>query len=424
MEPFRPFFAPVEPIPPKIEDLKIKSLKEDSVIIRWLAPGKVPVPSYEKCFYDKKAKNYIVRFGNLRITDDSWDDESLNAAGPIPTPAEKGSIEELVLTNLTPDTQYNLGIRYAIKNVCTNELETSQLSVISFETLEKKEAKLVPTPLKLGSLRRDGYQVVPILVYHNITEIPKRSTDVSLDNFYNQMKYLSDNGYTTITTKQLYNFLNVRSRIPRKSVILTFDDGYQSMHKLVNKILKEFNFRGVIFIYTNAVVGRYGSTMTWDQIKKVGNDAFEIQMHTKTHSQDLAYKKEDETGEKYLERLDTELLSSRNLVEEKIGKKVEYLAYPYGIFSEELVALLRDRYNYKGAFTVIGSTKETNDAEKYVVEYGYNTFFTNPFKIRRAQILRNTGLNKFKRYLRSFKQEDIIDKKIIKNLDHEINSLK
>jgi hypothetical protein len=164
--------------------------------------------------------------------------------------------------------------------------------------------------------------------------------------------------------------------------------------------------------------------MTWDQIKKVGNDAFEIQMHTKTHSQDLAYKKEDETGEKYLERLDSELLYSKNLIEEKIGKKVEYLAYPYGIFSEELVALLRDRYNYKGAFTVIGSTKETNDAEKYVVEYGYNTFFTNPFKIRRAQILRNTGLNKFKRYLRSFKQEDIIDKKIIKNLDHEINSLK
>lgn len=424
MEPFRPFFAPVEAVPPPVEDLKIKSLKEDSVTILWSAPGKVPVPTYEKCFYDEKAKNYIVKYGNLSITGDSWDDESLNVPAQIPIPAEKGSTEELILTNLTPDTQYNLGIKYVIKNVCTNELETSQLSVISFNTLEKKEDKLAPTPLKLGSLRRNGYQVVPVLVYHNITENPKRSTDVSLDNFYNQMKYLHDNGYTTITTKQLYNFLNVRSRIPRKSIMLTFDDGYKSMQGLVNKILEDFNFRGVSFIYTDAVVGRYGSTMTWDQIKEVSNGAFEIQMHTKSHSPDLAVMKEGETREKYLQRLDSELLYSKNLVEEKIGNKIEYLAYPYGKFSEDLIAILKDRYKYKGAFTVIGSTKETDDVEKYVVEYGCNTFFTNPFKIRRIQILRNTGLNKFKQYLQSFKQEDIFDKELIKNLDHEVSSLK
>lgn len=419
-----PFPLPSRPVSPKIENLKIKSLDTTSVTIRWVAPGKQPVPDSKECFYEKIAESYRVKYGKLRIADKSWNDESLHELAQLQSPHESGVDEQLTLENLTPDTQYSFGIKYIIKNTCTGKLETSPLSVISFKTVKEKEYKLRPTPLKLGSLRRNGYQVVPVVVYHDIVKTPKRGTDVSLDNFYQQMKYLHDNGYTTISTQQLYNYLNVRSRIPRKSVVLTFDDGYQSMYSHVRDILKKFNFRGIVFVYTDAVVGRYGSTMTWEQIKEISKDVFEIQVHTKSHTNDLALKKEGETEGEYMGRLDSELLFSRNLIENKIGKKAEYLAYPYGTFSERLVNLLRDKYKYKGAFTVIGAegVREAAD-EKTVVEYKHNAFFTNPYKIRRIQILRNTSLNKFKRYLKSYKQADVLDKDVVAEFKREINRL-
>ena len=285
--------------------------------------------------------------------------------------------------------------------------------------MSREEDKLRPTPLKLGSLRRKGYQVVPVLAYHDITENPKKITDTSLDNFYEQMKYLYDNGYTTITAKQLYNFMNVKSRIPRKSVVLTFDDGYQSIHRLVNDILKKFKLHGIAFVYTDAVEGKYKATMSWEQIREVSKGPFEIQLHTKSHSQHLASYKEGETEEQYRKRMDTEVLFAQNMIYEKTGKKPEFLAYPYGKFSERLIYLLRDRYDFKGAFTVVGAGGEGDN----VVGYGYNTFFSNPFKVLRVQILKNTGLNKFKRFLKSFKPDSVMDESMVKSFNREIGQL-
>jgi peptidoglycan/xylan/chitin deacetylase (PgdA/CDA1 family) len=281
----------------------------------------------------------------------------------------------------------------------------------------------IDDPLTLGSLKRDGYQTIPVLVYHSIVKEPKKITEVSLDSFYEQIKYLHDNGYTAITTKQLLDFLASKSRIPEKSVVLTFDDGYRSIYELVYKVLKEFKSHGILFLYTDAIEKRYPSFMTWEQIKEI-KDVFDVHVHTKTHSEHISWKTDGETGEEYKKRLDKELLFPKKLIREKANSEVELLAYPYGKYSENLISLLRDDYGYKGAFTVIGaSVAEKKNSEETAIAYGYNGFFTNPFKIRRIQILKNTDLKKFKRRLRTFKKEKVIDKDVIENFNREIKKM-
>ncbi len=66
---------------------------------------------------------------------------------------------------------------------------------------------------------------------------------------------------------------------------------------------------------------------------------------------------------------------------------------------------------------------EKEGSEEAAIAYGYNGFFTHPFKIRRIQILRNTDLHKFKRRLRTFKNEKVVDKDVVDNFKLEIKKL-
>jgi peptidoglycan/xylan/chitin deacetylase (PgdA/CDA1 family) len=403
---------------PVVEQLKVKSVTEDSVTIEWQSPGEGAVPKSKACFYDNRAQAYIMRYADIQIADDNWDNRGLKEPLKIPTPKMSGSREEFTIKDLTSNKQYYLGLRYLIKNKCTNTFDNSELAVISFKT-----NKLIPTPLTLGSLSQDGYQVVPVLVYHDIVEKPKRNTDVSLDNFYKQIKYLHDNGYITITTKQLDDYLNIRAKIPEKSIILSFDDGYKSIYNSVYKILKEFNYHGLLFIYTDAINYKYSSNMTWEQIKEVSKDVFEVQSHTKSHSGDIAFKKQDESQEEYLFRLDKELLLSKAIIEDAIGKKVEFFAYPYGKYSKQLITLLKDRYKYKGAYTVIGAEAGAQENLKSSVSYGYNPFFMNPYKVRRIQILNDTEFDSFKRYLKTFIPLNVVAKDVINGFNRDMDKL-
>jgi len=281
-----------------------------------------------------------------------------------------------------------------------------------------------PDPITLGFLNEEGYQIVPVMVYHDINKDAQRSTDVSVNDFYEQMQYLYDNGYATITAQEFYDSLTLKAKIPAKSVILTFDDGYKSISNEVYNILKKFNFHAVLFIYTDAIVNHYGAYMTWDEIKQVSQDVFEIQAHSKTHAADIPWQRPEETEKEYLDRLDKELLFPKKILEEKTGKPVEFLAYPYGSYSDQLINLLRDKYKYKGAFTVIGAGVGEGADSKDTVAFGSNSFFTDPFKIRRIQILKKTSFSDFIKCLQLFKQEDVFDGKTLEKFEAEISKLK
>jgi peptidoglycan/xylan/chitin deacetylase (PgdA/CDA1 family) len=188
--------------------------------------------------------------------------------------------------------------------------------------------------------------------------------------FERQMDYLEDHGYRTISLEQLSAFLEYREAIPRKSVIITIDDGYSSVYDVAYPILREHGFTATLFIYTD-FVGVSSSALSWEQLAEMKAAGFEVGSHTLSHS-DLSKQAEGEDEQAYRARVAGELRRSKEIIDRKLGQDTRFLAYPYGRFNTSVVKL----------------TKESGYTLALSVKRGSNPFFADPFVLKRDQILK------------------------------------
>ncbi|MDD6237679.1 MAG: polysaccharide deacetylase family protein [Clostridiales bacterium] len=132
---------------------------------------------------------------------------------------------------------------------------------------------------------------VPVIMYHHILEQSKRWGDyvISPTQFQNDLKYLKEQGYTTVSGRQIIDYAERRTPLPKKPILITFDDGYESSYQYAYPILKEENCKAII-----SIIGKYSdyysgsvpkdisySHMNWGQIKELSESSFiEIGNHT------------------------------------------------------------------------------------------------------------------------------------------------
>ena len=147
-------------------------------------------------------------------------------------------------------------------------------------------------------------------------------------------------------------------------------------------------------MYTDLVGTRSG--LTWDQIKELSENGFDIQNHTKTH-RNLIEMEPRETFEQYFRAIEKEIISSEQLIEQKLNKKCTYLAYPFGDTNNLIIALLK-KYEYRGAFTV---------------HRGGNPFFKNNYMVNRSTIYGEYSLNKFQKNLKMFRETKFKMRKLL-----------
>jgi len=120
------------------------------------------------------------------------------------------------------------------------------------EGISFKKNDAIVIPLKQGNkggLASDGYQVVPILCYHRFAEDCKSALCTPARVFDMQMDYLKENGYRVVSMKELLDFLNYRQALPKRSVIISIDDGYRSVYNIAYPILKKYGYSATLFIY-------------------------------------------------------------------------------------------------------------------------------------------------------------------------------
>jgi len=261
-----------------------------------------------------------------------------------------------------------------------------------------------PFTYEAGGIKADGYQLVTILAYHDIKEPSRSQMQVTPKEFEEQMSYLHANGYSVIPLEGFFNFINLRQGVPAKSVVITFDDGWKSVYKTAYPILKKYGFPATIFIYTDFISPGNRMALTWDMMKELNAGGIDIQVHSRTHEQDMPWKRETETEQDYRKRLDNELLVPKNLAEQRIGKRIKYIAYPYGQFNDTFIETAR-KAGYEGGLTVFGAT--VNNGE--VVRKSDNPVFIKPFEVNRIQVLAGTPLEKFISKLKSFQPEAVYD---------------
>ena len=197
---------------------------------------------------------------------------------------------------------------------------------------------------------------VPILCYHQVRNW--KSTDgqmgkdytVEIQNFKDQMKMLADSGYHTILPDQLYAYLNEGAKLPSKPIMLTFDDTVLDQYTVVNPTLKKHGFKAAYFIMTVSIgkQGKFVNYMSKEQIKTLSDEGNTIGSHTYDHKNFKKYE-----GKDWEEQLD----KPTKKLEEITGKKIEYFAYPFGLWNAAGIPELKKR-GFKMAFSLADKRDE------------------------------------------------------------------
>ncbi len=198
---------------------------------------------------------------------------------------------------------------------------------------------------------------LPIIMYHSILKNPSSSGKyvVSPQTFENDIKYLKDNGYTTILSDELINYVKNDAPLPERCVMITFDDGYLNNLTYVVPILEKYDMKAII-----SVVGEYTerfsaeedhnpsySHFSWEDINEcIKSDRIEIGNHTyNMHKQGErrgAMKKRGESDEEYKKILSHDILKTQNLLSEHCGVVPNVFTYPYGAVSNASVDIIKE----------------------------------------------------------------------------------
>ena len=205
--------------------------------------------------------------------------------------------------------------------------------------------------------------VVPIMMYHNINYTSQPLDNmVSPENFAWQMSYLKKHGYRILSLDELVNGLREKRSFPRKTVVITFDDGYEDNYQYALPVLKKNLFPAIFFIVTETV--EKPGFMSWEQIKEMEKSGMVFGSHTCNH---IYLPAVDENQQHY------QIQKSKEIIEENLGHPIYYFAYPVGGFTEPIKAMIRQA-GYQGACT-------TNR--------GYYRLNQNPYELKRIRFGNN-----------------------------------
>jgi peptidoglycan/xylan/chitin deacetylase (PgdA/CDA1 family) len=178
------------------------------------------------------------------------------------------------------------------------------------------------TPLqmmKLNYWHSAGVVFAPILLYHHIFEGQATNAyAISSAQFRDQINYLIENQYQTITATILFKAIAEGTELPQKPVVITFDDGNENVYLNAYPIMKEYGFIGVIFLIVNRLNAE--GYLTTNQIKELISAGWEVGNHSMTHV-DLV---------KNSDLLRDEIGNSKHKLEDVFGIKVQTFAYPFG----------------------------------------------------------------------------------------------
>jgi peptidoglycan/xylan/chitin deacetylase (PgdA/CDA1 family) len=236
---------------------------------------------------------------------------------------------------------------------------------------ERNQVMVVPLREEnKGGLTPEGYQIVPVLCYHQFAESCDSSLCTPPSVFEQQMRFLKEEGYSVISTAEFVEFLSFRRAIPKKAVVINLDDGYRSAYEVAYPILKKYGFPATLFIYTS-FIGASKNALTWDQLKVMKSDGFEVGSHSVTHA-DLSKKMAGESEKDYVARIRKELLVSKQILDDKLNQITQYIAFPYGEFSPVVLKLCEEA-GYRVGFSV---------------KAGGNPFFSEPLVLKRDQVLK------------------------------------
>ena len=192
---------------------------------------------------------------------------------------------------------------------------------------------------------------VPILLYHRFGPSVSDSMTVTTPVFRSHLRYLREHGYTILSLRQLVQYYLLKGPPPpARSVVIVVDDGHKSVYTDMLPLVREFNIPVTLFIYPSAI-SNAPYAMTWEQLhtlKKTG--LFEFQSHSYWHPNFKKEKKRLSPGE-YEKLVEMQLQKSKEKIQRELDLTVDMLAWPFGIYDDQLVSMA-SKQGYVAGFTI------------------------------------------------------------------------
>lgn len=226
---------------------------------------------------------------------------------------------------------------------------------------------------------------IKVLMYHRLVDDERLCrahwTCVHVQDFRKQLEFLDARGFTAITFNDYRLFLSGELNLPRKPVIITFDDGYLDTYLYGFPMLQEFGMKAVVFVLGE----RESKDNFWDRqvpdvpetmlmsaphILGMHEAGFEIGAHTMSHPE-LPLLSEDDAW--------TEIVNSKEELERLLDGSVRSFSYPYGILNDQTKRLVE-----RAGFDIA-----------YSVDSGPIMFGEDLFETRRTTIINTTTLLSF-----------------------------
>lgn len=197
---------------------------------------------------------------------------------------------------------------------------------------------------------------IPVLMYHSLADSGNkqdvRHVSISLSAFKAQMDWLYREGYRTVSGATFMQYMDGCWQPDGKWVKLTFDDGYHSWYEHAREILAQYSFSATMFLSTAYVSGVYSTPefsfaandrpLTWSEINELAGCGWSVQAHGHTHPK-WTYMR--------LEAVKQELDVCRREIEQKVGLKVDKVAFPYGEYTRDILNHLAEE-GYQAGYSV------------------------------------------------------------------------
>ncbi len=211
---------------------------------------------------------------------------------------------------------------------------------------------------------------LPVLMYHHFADEAKEGTVVTPVRFREQMDALKEAGYQAVTIPQVIDYVENGAPLPARPILITMDDGYGSNLDAAAPILEETGMCATVFAiginegeeyYPHSGEPMWQERFAFEKAAPwVEKGVIDVQSHTFDMHQLASYgysgrdgvlRLEGESDEDYRQALLSDMEAFRQRRGNRVATELLALAYPFGYYSEEADALLKEA-GYAVTFTI------------------------------------------------------------------------
>jgi len=197
----------------------------------------------------------------------------------------------------------------------------------------------------MGINKSEADPKLTILMYHSLDDSGS-VVSVAPDAFAQQMSWLAKMKIRGVSLRQAVAYRKSHGVWPTGAVAVTFDDGFANFFKHALSALDRHGFSATVYVVTGHVgkqndwappPGDLGAQpmLSWDQIKQLDQAGIEIGAHTVSHP-DLRQLTQDQVRE--------EIVTSKQSIEQALGKKADTFAYPYGLYGPAAAGVAKQAF--------------------------------------------------------------------------------